>query len=207
MSSCGLIKRIKNNKITTDVWCGIELAPGAYYQIQESENFDFATSEKVETDVENGDLIMNDGNNDLSVDEGIRFLGLTLFNSVINLSFLSEGETDPGHKHYLFISMSEANALLMGEVSNIVKRSTYESAHYHDVTIIWDNNNLGFIATAISSNHGHTYRSLSDPALTIPRSDVTVCEISNGRCRIYRSPTIYNTSNITIKSGSEMLVL
>jgi hypothetical protein len=62
-----MIFKLKNNKEVADVWKGMTIQPGAYYQIQtEAERIAYVSdSIKTFPDIASGDLIVNDGENDI----------------------------------------------------------------------------------------------------------------------------------------------
>lgn len=69
------MKKIKNNKTSTDVWCGQEIEPNQYYQIQLSEEYNWANDSKVLSDIGSGNLIINDGTSDIiEISDAINFL-------------------------------------------------------------------------------------------------------------------------------------
>ena len=51
--------KVKNNKITTDTWCGMMIEPAAYYELQSIELGRWQNNSKVLTDIASGDLIIN----------------------------------------------------------------------------------------------------------------------------------------------------
>lgn len=69
------MKKFKNNKESSDTWCGQTIAADAYYEIQTAELFKWQNDSKVLTDIGSGDGIMNDGTNDITdVATAINFL-------------------------------------------------------------------------------------------------------------------------------------
>jgi hypothetical protein len=59
------MKKIKNNKINADTWCGMEIQPNIYYEIQSTELSLWQNNSKVLVDIACGDLVVNDGVNDI----------------------------------------------------------------------------------------------------------------------------------------------
>lgn len=57
---------VKNNKNTTDTWCGMMIEPAASYEIQSQELDRWQNNSKVLTDIGSGDLIVNDGSTDIT---------------------------------------------------------------------------------------------------------------------------------------------
>jgi hypothetical protein len=60
-----MIKKLKNNKLTSDIWCGQTIEPSEYYTIQDLEDVKFSNDDKVISDISSGYLIVNDGTNDI----------------------------------------------------------------------------------------------------------------------------------------------
>jgi hypothetical protein len=54
---------VKNNKQTSDVWCGQEIQSSAYYLLESQEESKWANNGKVLSDVSSGDLIVSSENN------------------------------------------------------------------------------------------------------------------------------------------------
>ena len=76
--------KFKNNKGTADTWCGIEIQPSEYYEIQQLELIKWQTDDKVLTDIASGDGLINDGSNDIeSVNSAIEYLKQTQPRAVI----------------------------------------------------------------------------------------------------------------------------
>lgn len=65
-----ITKIIKNNKGITDVWAGVTLAPSETYTLSTTQYSEWAANSKVISDVQSGDLVINDGNSDLSAELG-----------------------------------------------------------------------------------------------------------------------------------------
>ena len=61
---------IKNNKVTDDYWVGRLIVAGDQYQLESQERYKWAFDDKVITDIQSGDLIVNDGTSDLSASQG-----------------------------------------------------------------------------------------------------------------------------------------
>lgn len=57
--------KVKNNKLEADVWAGQQIEPGVYYTLEDAEVTKWQTSDKVVQDITSGDLIVNDGENDI----------------------------------------------------------------------------------------------------------------------------------------------
>lgn len=53
--------KVKNEKASSDTWCGQEIAAGAEYTLQSSEISTWQDSDKVMTDLSSGDLTISDG--------------------------------------------------------------------------------------------------------------------------------------------------
>lgn len=67
--------RVKNNTLSTGTWVGTEIAAGAYHTIDPTKELKWSESGKVLTDVGSGDLIVNDGTNDITdVNKAINYL-------------------------------------------------------------------------------------------------------------------------------------
>jgi hypothetical protein len=57
--------QIKNNKISVDTWCGMEIQPASYYELQILELNKWQNDSKVLVDIAAGDLIVNNGTSDI----------------------------------------------------------------------------------------------------------------------------------------------
>jgi hypothetical protein len=69
------MKKFKNNKEVADTWCGMEIQPSAYYELQAIELIRWQTDSKVLSDIGSGNGIMNDGTSDITdVATAIAFL-------------------------------------------------------------------------------------------------------------------------------------
>lgn len=67
--------QVKNNKSESDVWCGMEILPTAYYTIEQFELARWQNSSKVLIDISTGDLVVNNGTSDiLDVASAINYL-------------------------------------------------------------------------------------------------------------------------------------
>lgn len=53
--------RVKNNKITSDVWAGMTIEPSAIYDLQTNEIATWQSNDKVISDLSSGDLTIGDG--------------------------------------------------------------------------------------------------------------------------------------------------
>ena len=70
-----MIIKIKNVQAQDDVYCGITIGDGEYYQIQsETERLMFGDSAKVQIHLAEEKILVNDGTNDLGYAEGKRWL-------------------------------------------------------------------------------------------------------------------------------------
>lgn len=70
-----MIKKIKNNDSVAHTWCGQEIQPGDYYQIQAFEEVRWAEDSTLLTAVATGIAVVNDGTDDITdVNEAINFL-------------------------------------------------------------------------------------------------------------------------------------
>lgn len=69
------MKRIKNNTLSNKTWAGMEVLPGAYYEIEEEEINKWRYNVDVLASLANGEALMNNGSSDLvDPDTGITFL-------------------------------------------------------------------------------------------------------------------------------------
>jgi hypothetical protein len=69
------MKKFKNNKEVADVWCGMTIEAGVYYEIQPSELIRWQNDSKVLSDIGSGDGVMNNGSEDITdVATAINFL-------------------------------------------------------------------------------------------------------------------------------------
>lgn len=69
------MKRFKNNKVDADTWCGMEIQPAAYYEIQYQELQRWQNDSKVLSDIGSGDGVINNGTSDITdVSTAINFL-------------------------------------------------------------------------------------------------------------------------------------
>jgi hypothetical protein len=68
------VKKVKNNKEILDVWVSQEIQPGQYYVLEEFEEDRWSINPKVEEDVINGNLVVNDGTGDLSSGDGLNLI-------------------------------------------------------------------------------------------------------------------------------------
>lgn len=67
--------RVKNNKITADVWAGMTIDPSSEYDLQPNELAKWQTSDKVVADLTTGDLLIGDGSTYKSgASEAVNFL-------------------------------------------------------------------------------------------------------------------------------------
>lgn len=67
--------KVKNNEQIADTWCGMEIQPNEYYEIQNSELKTWQKNSKVLSDIGSGNLIINDGTVDmLDVATAINYL-------------------------------------------------------------------------------------------------------------------------------------
>jgi len=67
--------KLKNNTVSADYWIGVQILPGEYYQLQNSQDLDLAIiSQKVNQDIWSGNLVINDGNSDLTMVGGDAWL-------------------------------------------------------------------------------------------------------------------------------------
>ncbi len=71
-------KFVKNTKVSSDIWCGMQIAPSVYYELEVSEYNKWANNSKVLSDISSGDLVVakdSSGTTDiLDVAEAINFL-------------------------------------------------------------------------------------------------------------------------------------
>lgn len=65
-----ITKIVKNNKASTDVWSGVTIQPTETYTIPATQYSEWAVNPKVTADIQSGDLVVNDGNSDLSAKLG-----------------------------------------------------------------------------------------------------------------------------------------
>jgi hypothetical protein len=56
-----MAKYVKNNKTTKDTWCGQEIEPGTYYEIEPIEEVKWANDDKTIISITNGELIVSNG--------------------------------------------------------------------------------------------------------------------------------------------------
>jgi hypothetical protein len=69
------MKKVKNNKEINDIWCGQEIISQEYYILQSIEEVNWANNSKVLSDIGSGNLIVNNGINDITdTAEAINFL-------------------------------------------------------------------------------------------------------------------------------------
>lgn len=69
------MKKMKNNTNASKVWCGVEISPNSYYTLLETEYAKWSNDDDVITDLTSGDLIINDGSNDITIiSNAINFL-------------------------------------------------------------------------------------------------------------------------------------
>lgn len=61
-----MIKKIKNNSLEAKVWCGQEIQPSEYYEIQAMEETRWANDSLLLADIANSIAIVNNGTEDLS---------------------------------------------------------------------------------------------------------------------------------------------
>jgi hypothetical protein len=66
-----LVIKVKNAKTAADTWVGQEIQPGDYYEIQSNEKQQWQNDAQVLSDIEKGNLVVNDGYIDLFPDDGI----------------------------------------------------------------------------------------------------------------------------------------
>lgn len=66
--------RMKNATTSPKSWVGQEIQPGDYYQIQSQEKEAWENDSQVLSDITAGNLVVNDGQNDLFPDDGIQRL-------------------------------------------------------------------------------------------------------------------------------------
>lgn len=57
--------KVKNTTASSDIWCGMTIAPSDYYELQSSEVSKWQNDSKVLIDVASGNLIVNNGTNDV----------------------------------------------------------------------------------------------------------------------------------------------
>ena len=58
--------QVKNNKVDVDTWCGMQIEPSAYYEIQSIELSRWQNNSQVLIDIASGDLIVNNGTADIT---------------------------------------------------------------------------------------------------------------------------------------------
>lgn len=61
-----MTKRLKNTTGSTKTVIGQDIAAGAYYLIEQFEEISFRDNADIETDIDSGDLIFNDGSTDIT---------------------------------------------------------------------------------------------------------------------------------------------
>jgi hypothetical protein len=70
-----VIKKIKNNDSVSHIWCGQEIQPTEYYQIQPSEESRWANDSTVLSDIGNSLALVNDGSSDITnINDAINWL-------------------------------------------------------------------------------------------------------------------------------------
>jgi hypothetical protein len=70
-----MVIKFKNNKQTSDIWCGVEIQPSDYYEISSIELLKWQTDSKVLSDIGSGDGIINNGTSDIEdVNSAIDYL-------------------------------------------------------------------------------------------------------------------------------------
>jgi hypothetical protein len=78
-----VIKKIKNAAETAKTWCGQEIQPGAYYQIQTAEESRWANDSTLLVDIANVVAVVNDGTSDITnVNDAINYLKSNIPTSV-----------------------------------------------------------------------------------------------------------------------------
>jgi len=69
------MKKFKNCKEEIDTWCGMEIQPGTYYEIETTELFNWQNNSKVLSDIASGSGVINNGTNDITdIAKAINFL-------------------------------------------------------------------------------------------------------------------------------------
>lgn len=65
-----ITKIVKNNKASSDVWGGVTIPPAGTYTVPATQYSEWAVNPKILTDIQSGDLVVNDGNSDLDATLG-----------------------------------------------------------------------------------------------------------------------------------------
>jgi hypothetical protein len=81
------IMKIKNTKISSDVWCGQTIEPGEYFEIPSSYRQRWAEDVKVFQDIANGNLVVNNIEEDITNPiEGYEYLEHEMAQDVVSVS-------------------------------------------------------------------------------------------------------------------------
>ncbi len=142
-----IIKKIKNNTLTDKTYNGQVIAPGEYYQLSVEEFHVFMADMQLLADIDAGDIIVNDGNSDLSADEGRRRI-------VTRLPVVETSETST------FSTTSTTPVLLPG-FSKVVPAGTYYMAWSGSIKM-YEKQQMGMVALFkggvkmdSTARHGH----------------------------------------------------
>lgn len=172
------MRRIKNNKISTDSWVGQDINPGSYYSIQDSEIERWSSDSKVISDIESGNLIVADESEDilevshaLAFLKGIKRIGISLLtgneNNVINLTNFRVIAVHPWHKGRSYsykngilfleiesISLNETINIRLVDVTNaqVLGSQSITSNGFYEIPISKPNSNAGLELQAKTNN-------------------------------------------------------
>lgn len=121
------IIKIKNCQIVADTYCGQEIQPGQYYQLQESEFITWASNQKVQNHLSADPvkIIVNNGDDDLNYDLGKQHLEGSSPKDEYGRPYAKNVSTIPQY-HYTPRSLDFYTAK---------HKSLYNKSHYGDGTI------------------------------------------------------------------------
>ena len=166
--------KIKNNTLSTGTWVGAEIAPATYLILETIKVASWASDNKVLTDIGNGDLVVNDGSDDITdISDAIDYLKGNLAQDV---SITAQQAFEPPFAAKTLPDGSKLFRRKYGVVMTVPANSSNEAkltvphtnAKFNEIEVIG-----GVVGDTVDLSVNDTVEGLIQQSMGVPAEDIT----------------------------------